>query len=160
MPNITPFLWFDTKAEEAANYYCSVFPNSKVNNVVRYNDAVSEAAGMPAGTVLVVDFELDGKPFSALNGGPMFTFSEAISFSIGVKDQEELDYYWNTLTSDGGEESMCGWLKDKYGLSWQVVPSNLGELMGEGEAAERTGMALMGMHKIVIADLVRARDGG
>lgn len=149
-------LWFDNQAEAAANFYISVFPNSKVNNVVRYDKAVSEAAGMPEGTVLVIDFELDGKAFSALNGGPRFTFSEAISFVIHVKDQEELDFYWNALIADGGEESYCGWLKDKFGLSWQVVPSRLGELMSAGGGAAT--QALMGMRKIIIADLEAAAN--
>lgn len=154
MPNINPMLWFDNQAEAAVNFYISVFPSSKVNNVVRYDKAVSEAAGMPEGTVLVIDFELDGKAFSALNGGPRFTFSEAISFVIHVNDQEELDFYWNALTADGGEESYCGWLKDKFGLSWQVVPSRLPELMSGGGGAAT--QALMGMRKIIIADLEAA----
>lgn len=144
-------LWFENQAEDASKFYLSIFPNSKITNTVYYDKAVAEAAGMPEGMVLIVDFELDGKQFTALNGGPQFKFSEAISFVIHVADQGELDHYWNALTADGGEESYCGWLKDKFGLSWQVVPSRLGELMAAGGGA--ASQALMGMRKIVIADL-------
>ena len=126
MPRITPNLWFDSDGEEAAEYYVSVFPNSKITNVTYYNDA----GPGPAGTVLTVDFVLDGQEFTAINGGPQFTFDEAISFLINCADQEEIDYYWNTLT-DGGEESQCGWLKDRYGVSWQVVPEAWAELLND-----------------------------
>src|SRR3954447_18041079 len=118
MPSITPFLWFDTEAEEAATLYTSVFPNSRIVNTSYYG----EDAPKPAGTALTVEFELDGKPFTALNGGPEFTFSEAVSFQISCKDQAEVDYYADNLTAGGGEEGPCGWVKDRFGLSWQIVP--------------------------------------
>ena len=120
MTKITPFLWFDTQAEEAMNFYVSVFKNSKVHNVSRG----------PDGKAFTVSFELNGQEFMGLNAGPQFKFNEAVSFFVNCKDQAEVDYYWEKLTADGGEESMCGWLKDKYGLSWQIIPKALGELMG------------------------------
>jgi predicted 3-demethylubiquinone-9 3-methyltransferase (glyoxalase superfamily) len=157
MPRITPNLWFDTQGLEAAEFYVSVFPNSKINNVVRYTDA----GPGPAGTVVTVEFELDGQPFVAINGGPMFHFDEAVSFEIACKDQAEVDYYWNTLVA-GGEESQCGWLKDRYGLSWQVVPAVLYELLtgSDGGRAERATKAMLGMKKLDAAALVAAADGG
>ncbi len=156
MPDITPFLWFDNQALEAANFYASIFPNSSVLGAAHYDDATSQASGQPEGSVMVVPFSLDGKDFLALNGGPMFKFTEAVSFMIHVKDQAELDYYWSRLTADGGEESMCGWLRDKYGLSWQVVPTHLGELMMDPVRGERVAAALMQMRKIDIAALENA----
>ena len=126
MPRITPNLWFDTEGEEAAEFYVSVFPNSKITNVTHYG----EAGPRPAGTVLTVDFVLDGQEYTAINGGPQFTFDEAISLLINCADQDEIDYYWTKLT-DGGEEGPCGWLKDKYGLSWQVVPAGMAELLND-----------------------------
>ncbi len=156
MPRITPNLWFDTQGEEAANFYVSVFPNSAIKNISYYG----EGAPRPAGTVLTVDFELDGKPFTALNGGPEFTFSEAISLSIDCADQEEVDHYWAKL-SEGGEEGPCGWLKDKYGLSWQVVPTILTELVTgpDPERAQRAMQAMFGMKKLDVAALRAAADG-
>ncbi|QCX81381.1 3-demethylubiquinone-9 3-methyltransferase [Streptomyces sp. YIM 121038] len=156
MPKITPNLWFDTKALEAAEFYVSVFPNSKVNNVSYYG----EAGPRPAGTVLTVDFELDGQAFTALNGGPEFTFDEAVSFVIGCADQDEVDHYWARLTADGGAESQCGWLTDKYGLSWQVVPAALEELMTDPDAgrAQRAMEAMLKMQKIDVAALRAAAD--
>jgi predicted 3-demethylubiquinone-9 3-methyltransferase (glyoxalase superfamily) len=153
---ITPFLWFDGNAEEAVNFYLSVFPESKLGEVSHYGEGMP----MPAGTVLVANFTLFGQEFGAINAGPEFKFTEAISFMIDCKDQEEVDYYWNTLTADGGEPSQCGWLKDKYGLSWQVVPSVLGELMTDPDPAKasRVTQALMQMSKIDIAALEAARD--
>jgi predicted 3-demethylubiquinone-9 3-methyltransferase (glyoxalase superfamily) len=156
MPRITPNLWFDTEGLEAADYYVSIFPNSKVTNVTHYN----EAGPRPAGTVLTVEFVLDGQEFIAINGGPEFTFDEAISLMITCEDQEEIDYYWDKLT-DGGEEGPCGWCKDRYGLSWQVVPGGWAETLNDPDQgrAVRTMQAMFGMKKIDIAELQRAADG-
>ncbi len=156
MPPITPNLWFDTNGLEAAEFYVSVFPNSKVTNVTHYG----EAGPRPAGTVLTVDFVLDGVEFTAINGGPEFTFSEAVSLLINCADQEEVDYYWAKLT-DGGEEGPCGWLKDRYGLSWQVVPSAMDEMLGAGtkEQIARVTQAFLKMKKFDIAALKRAAAG-
>ena len=126
MPKVTPWLWFDTEGEEAAEFYTSVFPNSKIVEVTRYGSA----GPRPEGTVMTITFELDGQRISALNGGPDFTFNEAVSFMVECADQDEVDHYWNTL-SEGGEEGPCGWLKDRYGLSWQVVPKALQELLDD-----------------------------
>jgi len=155
MPRITPNLWFDTQGKEAAEFYVSVFPNSAITNVTYYTDA----GPGPAGTVLTVDFVLDGQPLTAINGGPAFTFDEAISLLITCKDQEEVDYYWSKLT-EGGEESQCGWLKDKYGLSWQVVPAGMEEMMADRDQgrADRAMRAMLGMKKIDIAALWAAAD--
>ena len=156
MPRITPNLWFDTQGLEAAEFYVSIFPNSKVTNVTHYTEA---GPGEP-GTVLTVEFVLDGHPFVAINGGPEFTFDEAVSFEITCKDQEELDYYWEKLL-DGGEESQCGWLKDKYGLSWQVVPEGMVELFKDPDKSrsERAMKAMMGMKKLDLAAVQAAADG-
>jgi predicted 3-demethylubiquinone-9 3-methyltransferase (glyoxalase superfamily) len=148
MQKITPFLWFNDNAEEAMNYYTSVFKNSKTLGVTRYGKNMP----LPEGTVMTATFELDGQKFVALNGGPLFKFTEAVSFVINCEDQEEIDYYWNTLTGDGGSESQCGWLKDKFGLSWQVVPVNIGELVKNQGSVQ----ALMGMKKLDIAALKAA----
>jgi len=156
MPKITPNLWFDTESKDAAEFYVSVFPNSKINNVTYYN-----AAGpRPAGMVLTVEFELDGQAYTAINGGPEFTFSEAISLSISCADQAEVDYYWEKLT-EGGEEGPCGWLKDKFGLSWQVVPRGMEEILNDADTdrAERTMKAMFGMKKLDVAALQAAADG-
>ncbi|MEV0117990.1 VOC family protein [Streptomyces sp. NPDC050844] len=155
MPRITPNLWFDTQSEEAAKFYVSVFPNSKITNVSYYG----EAGPRPAGTVLTVEFVLDGQPYLALNGGPEFTFNEAVSLSIDCADQEEVDHYWTKL-SEGGEEGPCGWLKDKFGLSWQVVPEDLVKLLADPDAgrAQRAMKAMLGMKKIVVAELHKAAD--
>ena len=156
MPTITPTLWFDTEGEEAANFYVSVFPNSKITNVSRYG----EAGPRPAGMVMTVDFELDGKPFTVLNGGPDFTFNEALSLSIDCADQDEVDHYWEKL-GEGGEHGPCGWLKDKYGVSWQVVPAALQELVGDPDPgrSQRAMAAMLTMSKIDVAALHRAADG-
>jgi predicted 3-demethylubiquinone-9 3-methyltransferase (glyoxalase superfamily) len=147
MPKITTFLWFDKQAEEAAKFYTSIFPNSKNTGVSRYG-----AGGpRPAGSVMTATFELDGQPFIALNGGPLFKFNESISLFVDCKSQAEVDEYWEKLT-EGGEESRCGWLKDKYGLSWQVIPSKLPELIRDPRAMK----AMLGMKKIDIAELERA----
>ena len=155
MPRITPNLWFDTEGKEAADFYVSVFPNSDITNVTYYG----EAGPGPAGTVLTVDFVLDGQEHTAINGGPQFTFDEAISLLINCADQDEVDYYWTTL-SEGGEESQCGWLKDRYGLSWQVVPSGWAELMADPDQArvDRAMTALFGMQKIDVAAVYAAAD--
>jgi predicted 3-demethylubiquinone-9 3-methyltransferase (glyoxalase superfamily) len=153
MPNITPWLWFDTEGEDAANFYASVFPNSKVGEITRYGSA----GPRPEGMAMTVSFELDGQKFVALNGGPEFTFDEAISFQVLCKDQDEVDSYWDQL-SDGGEEGPCGWVKDKFGLSWQIVPTALHELLSDPdpERAQRAMAAMLEMKKIVIADLENA----
>ena len=152
MKKITPFLWFDTQAEEAMNFYVSIFKNSKIGSVQR--------AG-PDGPVFSVTFELDGQEFFGLNAGPQFKFNESISFFVNCKDQAEVDEYWNKLTADGGEESRCGWLKDKYGLSWQIIPSALGELMGDPDPvkSQRVMQAMLKMNKIIVADLQKAHEG-
>jgi predicted 3-demethylubiquinone-9 3-methyltransferase (glyoxalase superfamily) len=153
MQKITSCLWFDTQGEEAATFYTSVFPNSKIVELSRYGSA----GPRDEGTVMTVSFELDGHPFVALNGGPDFTFSEAISFQVSCKDQDEVDAYWSTL-SEGGEEGPCGWLKDKFGLSWQIVPDRLIELITDPdkEKAQRAVEAMLQMKKIEIAELERA----
>ena len=153
MSAITPCLWFDTEGEEAANFYTSVFPNSKILNVSRYG----EAGPRPAGTVMTVEFELDGLTFVALNGGPEFTFNEAISFQVSCRDQDEVDRFWNEL-SEGGEEGPCGWLKDRFGVSWQIVPTALPRLLGDPdrEKSQRVMAAMLGMRKIEIDELERA----
>jgi predicted 3-demethylubiquinone-9 3-methyltransferase (glyoxalase superfamily) len=153
VPEITPCLWFDTQGEEAAELYTSVFPNSRILDVSRYG----EAGPRPAGTVMTVSFELDGQKFVALNGGPQFTFSEAISFQVFCKTQEEVDTYWSEL-SEGGEEGPCGWLKDKFGLSWQIVPTRLVELLSDPdpERSQRVMAAMLEMKKIQIDELDQA----
>jgi len=154
MPNITPFLWFDTKAEEAARFYVSIFPNSKINKIGRRTGA--EVANQS--DVLTVDFELDGKRHLALNGGPQYKFTEAVSLLVPCKTQEEIDRYWSVLTADGGEEVVCGWLKDKFGLFWQVVPERALELLaGDDRArANRVMAAVRGMKKLDLAALENA----
>ena len=151
---ITPFLWFDTRAEEAAQFYTSIFKNSKILQVSRYGDA----GPGPKGSVMVVSFQLAGQEFTALNGGPRFTFSEAFSFVVNCENQQEIDEYWSKLTADGGQESMCGWLKDKFGFSWQIVPTELGKLMSnkDPQKSGRVMDALLKMRKLDIAKLKAA----
>ena len=153
---LTPCLWFDTASEEAATFYTSVFPNSRIVDVVRYG----EAGPRLADTVMVVTFELDGMKFIALNGGPEFAFTEAISFQVSCEGQEEVDQFWNAL-SEGGQEGRCGWLKDRFGVSWRVVPTALPALLGNSdpEKSQRAMRAMLKMKKIVIADLERAAAG-
>src|SRR5690349_10335312 len=153
MPSITPALWFDNNLEEAARFYTSIFPNSRIENLQRWNDT---GPGTP-GEVAFGTFVLDGQRFMGINGGPAFSFDEAVSFMIGCKDQDEVDYYWDRLV-DGGEESQCGWLKDRFGLSWQVVPDRLFELTGDPDPARAAAAtrAMHGMRKIVIAELEEA----
>jgi predicted 3-demethylubiquinone-9 3-methyltransferase (glyoxalase superfamily) len=155
---ITPYLWFDKEAEEAMNFYVSVFKDAEAGDVSRYG----EGGPMPAGTALTASFKLFGQEFVALNGGPEFNFTEATSFMIDCGDQEEVDYYWNRLTEGGGEESMCGWLKDKFGLSWQVTPRRLLELLQDEDPdkANRVMQAMLQMRKIDIAELERAYAAG
>lgn len=155
MPRITPNLWFDTQAREAAELYVSVFPSSEIRNVSYYN----EAGPRPAGTVLTVDFVLDGQEYVAINGGPEFTFTEAISLMVNCADQDEVDYYWARL-SEGGEEGPCGWLKDRYGLSWQVCPVGLMELLSDPDEgrARRATEAMLAMKKIDLAEVRAAAD--
>jgi predicted 3-demethylubiquinone-9 3-methyltransferase (glyoxalase superfamily) len=161
MQKITPFLWFDSNAEEAVNFYVSIFKNSKVEKVTRYNEASSKAAGRAQGSVMTMEFQLEGQRFTAINGGPHFKFTEAISFVVDCETQEEVDYFWNKLTVDGGQESQCAWLKDKYGLSWQIVPRVLIEMIGDKDPqkAQRVMEAMLQMKKIDIATLQRAYDG-
>jgi predicted 3-demethylubiquinone-9 3-methyltransferase (glyoxalase superfamily) len=156
MPKITPNLWFDTEAEEAASFYVSVFANSRIVHVARYTEAGPRAAGM----VMTVEFELDGQRFVAINGGPQFHFDEAVSFQIDCETQDDIDRYWAVL-SEGGEEGPCGWLKDRYGLSWQVVPTGMEELFSDPDPqrAERAMQAMFGMRKLDIAALRSAADG-
>ncbi len=150
-PRITPFLWFDANAEEAVNFYLGVFANSRILNLVR----VPAGGPGPEGAAMTIAFELDGQKFTALNGGPYFKFTEAISFVVRCEDQAEIDSYWEKLIAGGGAEVQCGWLKDRFGLSWQVVPANLGELVGNPRAMQ----AMMKMKKLVIADLEDAARG-
>ena len=154
---IKPFLWFDSQAEEAAKFYCSVFKNSRMLDVARY----PEGSPAPAGSVMIASFELEGIQFVALNAGPPFKFTEVISFVVTTETQEETDYYWNKLTADGGQESACGWLKDKFGLSWQITPKQLIDLLSNKDKATATRVmqAMMTMHKIDIATLERAAAG-
>ena len=157
MPGITPFLWFDNQAEEAANFYVALFPNSRIRSAMRAGESGPNANA----PVVTVAFELDGREFVALNGGPRFPFTEAVSFVVSCETQEEVDRYWNHLIADGGSPSMCGWLKDKYGLSWQIVPSILGKLLGdpEPERARRAMNAMLQMRKLDIAALKAAAAG-
>jgi len=145
-------LWFDNQAEEAANYYVSIFKNSKVTNVSRYGDT----GPGPKGSVMVAEFELDGQKFTALNGGPQFKFTEAISLVVNCENQEEVDYYWEKLSGDGGEEVVCGWLKDKYGLSWQVCPVKVFELLSDPATSDRVMAAVMEMKKIDLSKIEQA----
>ena len=160
MQKITPFLWFDDKAEEAANFYVSVFKNSKTGDITRYDEAGAKASGRPAGSVMTIDFQLDGQEFVALNGGPHFKFTEAISFVVDCETQEEVDAFWEKLTQ-GGEEVQCGWLKDKYGLSWQITPTVLTEMLKDKDPAKakRVMEAMLKMKKIDIPTLKQAYEG-
>jgi len=159
MPAITPCLWFDGKAREAAEFYASVFPDSRVGKVER---SAAETPSGPKGMELAVEFALSGQPFLGLNGGPNFQFNEAISLIVDCADQSEVDHYWEALTADGGEPGPCGWLKDRFGLSWQVIPRRLNELIGGSDeaGAERAMKAMLQMSKIDVAELERAYAGG
>ncbi len=159
MQKITPFLWFDDKAEEAAKFYTSLFKGSKIETITRYDENGAKAAGRPKGTVMTVSFQLDGQEFVALNGGPVFKFTEAISLVVNCTTQDEVDELWEKL-SEGGEKGPCGWLKDKYGLSWQIVPTILGEMLSDKDAekSKRVMKAMLQMSKIDIKALQRAYD--
>ena len=158
MRKITPFLWFDHQAEEAAKFYTSIFKNSKIGRVLRYDKEAAKAAGRPLGSVLTVEFEIEAQKFVALNGGPEFKFNESISFVVNCETQEEVDYYWAKLTADGGKKSQCGWLKDKFGVSWQVTPTVLIDMLHDKDAtkAGRVMKAMLQMQKIDIKSLKEA----
>lgn len=159
---ITPCLWFDNQAEEAAAFYIAIFRNSKILRISRYGEAGHEVHGRPAGSVMMIAFELDGQPFTALNGGPVFKFSEAISFQVDCETQGEVDYYWAKLSQGGDENAQqCGWLKDKYGVSWQIVPTVLPDMMTDADPdkRERVMTTLLGMKKLDIAGLKQAYEG-
>lgn len=159
---LSPCLWFADEAEDAAKFYTGIFKNSRITQVTKYPAAGVETHGRPPGSVMVVAFELDGQKFSALNGGPIFKFNEAVSFEINCEDQEEIDYYWGKLSAGGDPKAQqCGWLKDRFGLSWQVVPSFMHELFKDEKSAatKRVMEAMLAMKKIIIADLLRAKEG-
>lgn len=162
MQKITPFLWFDNNAEEAVNFYTSIFKNSKIKSPAKYDKNGEKVSGQPAGSVMTIPFEIEGQEFIALNGGPVFKFTEAVSFIVNCDSQEEVDYFWNTL-SEGGDPNaqQCGWLKDKFGLSWQVVPKVLDEMMADPdkEKSGRAMKAMLEMKKLVIEDLRKAFEG-
>lgn len=160
MTTITPFLWFDSEAEQAAQFYTSIFKDSAIGATARYSDAGAKASGMPIGSVMTVSFVLNGQPFTALNGGPVFKFTEAISFVVSCKTQEEIDYFWQRLSA-GGHAGQCGWLRDMFGVSWQVVPEQLGVYMSdpEPERSARVMSALIAMTKLNMAQLQEAYDG-
>jgi predicted 3-demethylubiquinone-9 3-methyltransferase (glyoxalase superfamily) len=159
MQKITPFLWFDDKAEEAANLYVSLFKNSKITGATRYDEKAAEASGRPKGTVMTIEFQLEGQEFVALNGGPHFKFTEAVSFVVSCETQEEVDKFWEEL-SEGGQESQCGWLKDRYGLSWQIVPTVLSKMLRDKDPAraKRVMEAMLKMRKLDIQALKQAYD--
>jgi predicted 3-demethylubiquinone-9 3-methyltransferase (glyoxalase superfamily) len=163
MQKITPFLWFDHQAEEAAKFYTSVFKNSKIGRILRYDEEAAKVSesGRPVGSVLTIEFEIAGQKFVALNGGPQFKFNESISFVVNCETQEEVDYFWAKLTADGGEESACGWLKDKFGVSWQVTPTVLIDMLHDEDPkkAERVMKAMLQMKKIDIKTLKNAYAG-
>ena len=160
MQKIISYLWYDNQAEEAANFYTSIFKNSKIRTITRYDEVSAKASGRPAGSAMTVLFQLEGQEFLALNGGPLFKFSEAVSFLVNCKDQEEVDYYWQKLL-EGGEEGQCGWLKDKYGLSWQIIPAILSKMLQEPDPIklERLMKVFLPMKKIDIKALQQAYQG-
>jgi predicted 3-demethylubiquinone-9 3-methyltransferase (glyoxalase superfamily) len=160
MQKITPFLWFDDQAEEAVNFYMSIFKDSKSGRIFRYSEEASEKTGQPVGSVLTIEFEIQGQKFVALNGGPLFKFNESVSFVINCETQEEVDYFWEKLTTNGGEESACGWVKDKFGLSWQVTPIVLIDMLNDSdqEKSERVMQAMLQMKKIDIKALKDAYE--
>ncbi len=157
LQKITPFLWFDNQAEEAVDFYVSIFRNSRIGRIARYGEAGQEFHGQKPGTVMTMEFELEGQKFTALNGGPQFRFTEAVSFVINCESQGEVDYYWEKLSAGGDEQAQrCGWLKDRYGLSWQIIPAVLPELLNDPGKAERVMNALLQMKKLDIAALQQA----
>ena len=162
LKRITPCLWFDDQAEEAARFYTGIFRNSRITAITRYPEAGQDVHGKPAGSVMVVAFELEGTGFTALNGGPAFTFNEAVSLQVNCESQDEIDYYWEKLSAGGDPKAhVCGWLKDRYGLSWQVVPTAMDEMMADHQSpgAQRAMAAMLGMKKIDLAELQRAYGG-
>ena len=161
MQKITPSLWFDHQAEEAAKFYTSIFKNSKAGRILRYSERAAEKTGRPIGSVLTIEFEIESQKFVALNGGPLFKFNESISFVVNCETQEKVDYFWEKLTADGGEESACGWLKDKFGVSWQIVPTVLIDMLHDkdSEKSERVTNAMLQMQKIDISKLKTAYEG-
>lgn len=161
MQKITPFLWFDCQAEEAANFYVSVFKDSRITNISRYGEEGYEIHGRPAGTVMIVEFQLEGQDFTALNGGPAFKFNEAISFQVHCETQEELDHYWDALSAGGDRDAQrCGWLKDRYGVSWQIIPTALAEMLQDQDAAksQRVMKELLQMDKLDVRRLREAHE--
>ena len=158
MQKITPFLWFDNQAEEAVKFYTSIFKDSKIGKITRYGEAGEKVAGRPSGSVMTIEFEVEGQKFTALNGGPQFKFNESISFVVNCGTQEEVDYFWDKLTADGGQESQCGWLKDKFGLSWQIVPTVLIDMLHDKDSrkSEHVMQAMLQMQKIDINKLKAA----
>ncbi len=161
MQKITPFLWFDDQAEDAVNFYTSVFKNSKIGRILRYTEEAAEKSGRPVRSVLTIEFEIEGQKFVALNGSPLFKFNESVSFVVNCETQEEVNYFWEKLIADGGEESQCGWLKDKFGLSWQITPTVLIDMLHDKdfEKAERVMKAMLQMQKIEIPKLKAAYGG-
>ena len=161
MQKITPFLWFDDQAEEAVNFYTSLFKNSKIGRIFRNPQEAAEKTGRPVGSVLTIEFEIEGQKFVALNGGPLFKFNESVSFVINCETQEEVDYFWGKLIADGGEDSACGWLKDKFGLSWQVTPTVLIDMLQDSDEKKsgRVMQAMLQMQKIEIPKLKAAYGG-
>lgn len=159
---ITPFLWFDNNCEEAVNFYASLFKNSKIHSISKYPKNIEAPGGGDlTGKVLHCSFELDGQKFMALDGGPQFKFNESVSFYVNCENQEEVDFFWNAFISNGGQESQCGWLKDKYGVSWQIIPKQLGELMGDTDQVKvgRVMQSMLKMQKIIVEDLEKAYRG-
>ncbi|HEX9281104.1 MAG TPA: VOC family protein [Candidatus Udaeobacter sp.] len=157
MQKITPFLWFDDQAEEAAKFYTTLFKNSKISRIFRYNEEAAEKTGRPVGSVLTIEFEIEGQKFVALNGGPLFKFNESVSFVINCETQEEVNYFWGKLSADGGEESACGWLKDKFGLSWQVVPTVLIDMLHDSDQ-EKSGRVMQAMLQMKKIDIKALKD--
>jgi predicted 3-demethylubiquinone-9 3-methyltransferase (glyoxalase superfamily) len=157
MQKITPFLWFDDQAEDAVNFYTSLFKNSKIGRIFHYTEEAAEKTGRPVGSVLTIEFEIEGQKFVALNGGPLFKFNESVSFVINCETQEEVDYFWGKLTADGGEESACGWLKDKFGLSWQVTPTVLIDMLHDNDQ-EKSGRVMQAMLQMKKIDIKALKD--
>ena len=157
MQKITPFLWFDDQAEEAVNFYTALFKNSKIDRIFRYNEEAAEKTGRPVGSVLTIEFEIEGQKFVALNGGPLFKFNESVSFVINCETQTEVDYFWEKLTADGGEESACGWLRDKFGLSWQITPTGLIDMLHDVDE-EKSGRVMQAMFQMNRIDINTLKD--
>jgi len=157
MQKITPFLWFDDQAEEAVNFYTALFKNSKIYRIFRYNEEAAEKTGRPVGSVLTIEFEIEGQKFVALNGGPLFKFNESVSFVINCESQTEVDYFWEKLTADGGEESACGWLRDKFGLSWQIIPTVLIDMLHDVDE-EKSGRVMQAMFQMNRIDINTLKD--